>query len=59
MIFIECKTKRLKLSSRTSSDPEILEKDIAALAKAVTQHYQNIKPLIHLVGVSIGLLIEK
>lgn len=41
-LFIEAKTKRLTVMSRTRSDPVALEKDISILAKAVVQNYRNI-----------------
>ncbi len=42
-LFIECKTKRLTLSAKTLSDHSALEKDLAIMAKAVVQHYRNIR----------------
>ena len=45
-LFIECKTKRLRLDAKTRCDSEALEKDVAVLAKAIAQHYRNIKDAI-------------
>lgn len=42
-LFIECKTKRLRLDAKTRSDTEALGRDISVLAKAIAQHYRNIK----------------
>jgi hypothetical protein len=44
--FIECKTKRLLLDAKTRCDTESLEKDVVVLAKAIAQHYRNIKDAI-------------
>lgn len=45
-IFIECKTKRLRLDAKTRSDTKALEEDIAVLAKAIAQHYRNISEAV-------------
>ncbi len=42
-LFIECKTKRLTLGSRTLSEPSALEKDVSVLAESVVQNYRNIQ----------------
>jgi hypothetical protein len=42
-VFIECKTKRLRLDAKTRSDTKALEKDVLVLAKAIVQHYGNVK----------------
>ena len=41
-IFIEAKTKRLKMTSKTRSDPVTLDNDLKVMAQAVVQHYQNV-----------------
>jgi hypothetical protein len=41
-LFIECKTKRLTTNAKTLSDTLALEKDLAVMATAITQHYRNI-----------------
>ena len=45
-LFIECKTKRLRLDAKTRCDAESLQKDVAVLAKAIAQHYRNIRDAI-------------
>ena len=42
-LFIECKTKRMRLDAKTRADAIALEKDISALADAVVQNYRNIQ----------------
>jgi hypothetical protein len=42
-IFIECKTKRLTISSKTLADAVALDKDLAVMAEAIVQHYKNIR----------------
>jgi hypothetical protein len=42
-LFFECKTKRLTLDAKTLADPVALQNDIATMAKAAVQHYQNIR----------------
>ncbi len=41
-IFIECKTKRLKLNSKIDLESEDLNKDLEAISEAVKQTYKNI-----------------
>ncbi len=45
-LFIECKTKRLRLDAKTRCDTESLQKDVVVLAKAIAQHYRNVKDAI-------------
>jgi hypothetical protein len=42
-IFIESKTKRLTVNAKTLSDLVALDKDLAIMAKAIVQHYKNIR----------------
>jgi len=42
-LFVESKTKRLTLSARTLSDTDALERDLVVMARAITQHYRNIR----------------
>jgi hypothetical protein len=42
-LFIESKTKRLTVGAKTLSDTVALDKDIAAMAVAIAQHYMNIR----------------
>ena len=42
-LFIETKTKRLTVNARTLADPAALDKDLCTMAKAVVQHYRNIR----------------
>jgi hypothetical protein len=42
-LFIECKTKRLTLNARTLSDAVALDSDLDIMAKAIVQHYHNIR----------------
>jgi hypothetical protein len=46
-LFIECKTKRLTLSAKTLSDPVALNKDLQVMAKAIVQHYRNIRDALN------------
>jgi hypothetical protein len=41
-IFVECKTKRLRLDAKLSSENSFLEEDIKTLAKCFVQNYKNI-----------------
>jgi hypothetical protein len=45
-LFIECKTKRLTLGSRTHCDVSALEKDVCVLAESVVQNYRNIQDVL-------------
>jgi hypothetical protein len=42
-VFVECKAKRLRVTSKTRSDKAALEKDLIVLATAVVQNYSNIR----------------
>jgi hypothetical protein len=42
-LFIETKAKRLTVSARTLSDTTALDRDLRAMAQAITQHYKNIR----------------
>ena len=42
-IFIESKTKRLTVNAKTLSDTVALDKDLAVMADAISQHYKNIR----------------
>ena len=42
-LFIECKAKRLTLNAKTLSNHAALDKDLAIMAEAIAQHYQNIR----------------
>jgi len=44
-LFIETKTKRLTLKSKTTIDPQHMDKDIKILAEAIVQNYKNIKDI--------------
>jgi hypothetical protein len=46
-LLIECKTKRMSLGSKMLTDPESLEKDLLALARAVVQTYKNTQDVIN------------
>lgn len=46
-LFIEAKTKRLTLNAKNLSDTEALEKDLAVMANAIVQHYQNIRDALN------------
>lgn len=41
-LFIECKAKRLSLGSKNVTDPEAVERDMAAMTQAIIQNYKNI-----------------
>ncbi len=41
-LFIECKTSRLRIDAKVSSDTDALEDALDRLAQAVAQHYKNI-----------------
>ena len=41
-IFVECKTKRLRLDAKLSSENSFLEEDIKTLAQCFIQNYKNI-----------------
>lgn len=42
IVLIECKSKRMTPEGKVSSDPEVLRKEVEALAKAVVQIYKGI-----------------
>jgi hypothetical protein len=42
VLFIECKTSRLRLDAKVSSDAEALEAGLDSLAASLVQHYKNI-----------------
>jgi hypothetical protein len=42
-VFIESKTKRLTIGAKTLSDTVGLNADLATMAKAIVQHYRNIR----------------
>lgn len=42
-IAIESKTKRLTVNAKTLSDPAALNSDLTIMAKAIVQHYRNIR----------------
>lgn len=42
-LFIETKTKRLRVDAKTLSDTTVLDKDLVAMAEAVVQNYRNIR----------------
>ena len=44
-LFIETKTKRLTLQSKTTIDPQHMDKYIKILAEAIVQNYKNIKDI--------------
>jgi hypothetical protein len=46
-LFIECKTKRMRLAAKTRADAVDLEKDISTLADAVVQNYRNIQDCLN------------
>ena len=41
-LFIECKTKRLSLGAKNVTDPAAVNRDVAAMTKAIVQNYKNI-----------------
>ena len=41
-VFIEAKTKRMRLDAKTQSDPAALERELEVMAGLVVQHYANI-----------------
>lgn len=41
-VFIEAKTKRMRLDAKTQADPEALERELGVMAGLVVQHYANI-----------------
>ena len=45
-LFVECKTKRLTVNARTLSDTEALNEELHVLAKAIVQHYRNIRDAV-------------
>ena len=45
-LLIECKTKRMSLGAKMLTDPERLETDLLALARAVVQTYKNTQDVI-------------
>ena len=42
-LFVECKAKRLTVDSKTAHDTVALERDLLVMAKAIVQHYGNIR----------------
>jgi len=46
-LFIECKTKRMSLGAKMLTAPNLLEKDLLALASAVVQTYKNTQDAIN------------
>jgi len=42
-LFLECKTKRMSVGSKTVTDPTSIEADLGAMAKAIVQNYKNIR----------------
>jgi hypothetical protein len=42
-LFIESKTKRLRVDAKTHSDAVALEEDLLVMANAIVQHYRNIR----------------
>jgi hypothetical protein len=46
-LLIECKTKRMALGSKMLTNPDSLEKDLLALARAVVQTYKNTQDVIN------------
>lgn len=45
-LYIECKTKRMRLGAKDMSNPAQLEGDLLELAKAIVQHYKNIDDVL-------------
>ena len=41
-LFIEAKTKRLKVTAKTRLDAKALDEDLRVMAQAIVQHYRNI-----------------
>lgn len=41
-VFIEAKTKRMRLDAKTQADPAALERELEVMAGLVVQHYANI-----------------
>ena len=42
-LFVEAKTKRLRVDSKARLETTILDGDLRVMAKAIVQHYQNIR----------------
>lgn len=45
-IFIECKTKRLKLDAKINIEGDVLKKELEIMAEAIVQTYKNINDAI-------------
>lgn len=41
-LFFECKTKRLSIGAKNATDSLAVEKDLAAMSRAIVQNYKNI-----------------
>jgi hypothetical protein len=46
-VFVECKTKRLRLDSKLSSENSDLESDLKTLAQSFVQNYKNINDALN------------
>jgi hypothetical protein len=46
VLYIECKTKRMRLGAKDLSNLAELESDLTELAKAIVQHYKNINDVL-------------